>query len=151
VLCGLIIPADSDSPSASDLHVHDFIDEWISSPYAAQKEDREPVLFALNYLDEISRNHYGSDFAHLAELQRSELCDLMARPESSSEVHGPGTTEPPNKIRRLQKAFQRFRELTAGGYFTTPEGMRYIGYVGNIPMASYPEPPQEILTKLGLK
>src|SRR5262245_19439528 len=28
-LCDLIIPADDKSPSASALHVHDFIDEWI--------------------------------------------------------------------------------------------------------------------------
>src|SRR3954466_4453279 len=40
-LCDVIIPDDGKSPSASSLGVHDFIDEWISSPYPAQKPDRK--------------------------------------------------------------------------------------------------------------
>src|SRR6266403_920716 len=32
-LCDVIIPADDKSPSPSQLHVPDFIDEWISAPY----------------------------------------------------------------------------------------------------------------------
>jgi hypothetical protein len=150
-LCGLIIPADTDSPSASHLNVHDFIDEWISSPYASQNADRELVLFALTYLDEISQSCHGSDFALLSESQQSALCELMATTEKLSDDHVATATEPPEKLRRLQDAFRRFRELTAGGYFTTPEGIRFIGYVGNIPSVHLPEPPQEVLIKLGLE
>ncbi|MEJ1972639.1 MAG: gluconate 2-dehydrogenase subunit 3 family protein [Lacunisphaera sp.] len=43
-LCGLIIPAEAGVPSAADLKVHDFIDEWISSPYADQARDRQIIL-----------------------------------------------------------------------------------------------------------
>lgn len=150
-LCGLIIPADGESPSASELHVHNFIDEWISSPYADQKEDRELVLFGLNYLDEISRNRYDSSFVHLDDSQQAALCDLMATMNKPLTKHDASAKEPTRKIRELQRAFRRFRELTAGGYFTTPEGLQYIGYVGNKPLSSFPKPPPEVLTKLGLE
>src|SRR5215207_4059579 len=50
-LCGLIIPAEGDVPSAADLKVHDFIDEWISSPYADQGGDRAVVLAGLVWID----------------------------------------------------------------------------------------------------
>ena len=44
VLCDLIIPADPSSPSASEVGVVDFIDEWISAPYKQQRGDRAIVL-----------------------------------------------------------------------------------------------------------
>src|SRR5436305_7746562 len=50
-LCDLIIPADEKSPSASQLQVPDFIDEWVSAPYPRQKEDRKEILVGLKWLD----------------------------------------------------------------------------------------------------
>src|SRR5262245_27018923 len=49
-LCDVIIPADDKSPSASQLKVPDFIDEWISAPYATQQNDRKIVLEGLQWL-----------------------------------------------------------------------------------------------------
>ncbi len=46
--------------------------------------------------------------------------------------------------------FKRFRDLTAGGFYATPEGMKDIGYVGNTPLATFAGPPPEVLRKLGL-
>lgn len=43
-LCDLIIPADATSPSASAVGVIDFMDEWVSAPYEAQRADRTIVL-----------------------------------------------------------------------------------------------------------
>src|ERR1700758_31188 len=42
-LCDVIIPADDKSPSAAQLAVHDFIDEWLSAPYPRQQEDKKIV------------------------------------------------------------------------------------------------------------
>src|SRR6266850_6739570 len=55
VLCDVIIPADEKSPSASQLGVHDFIDEWISAPYPTQQEDRKIILAGLSWLDSESK------------------------------------------------------------------------------------------------
>ncbi len=46
--------------------------------------------------------------------------------------------------------FSRFRELTALGYYTTPIGMKVLGYTGNEPLAKFDGPPPEVLKRLGL-
>ena len=45
--------------------------------------------------------------------------------------------------------FRLFRDRAAGGYYSTPEGMKDIGYVGNVPIEKF-EVPAEVLKKLGL-
>jgi hypothetical protein len=41
--------------------------------------------------------------------------------------------------------------LTVGGFYTTPEGMRDLGYVGNVALARFDGPPPEVLRKVGLE
>jgi len=48
------------------------------------------------------------------------------------------------------KFFAKFRDLTAGGFYTTPVGMKDIGYVGNVPLERFDGPPIEALEKAGL-
>ena len=48
------------------------------------------------------------------------------------------------------KFFAKFRDLTAGGFYTTPVGMKDIGYVGNVPLEKFDGPPLEALKKAGL-
>ena len=52
--------------------------------------------------------------------------------------------------RRAAKFFAKFRDLTAGGFYTTPVGMKDIGYMGNVPLARFDGPPLEALKKAGL-
>ena len=45
--------------------------------------------------------------------------------------------------------FSKLRTLVFGGYFTSPEGMVDIGYIGNIPIiGDYPGPTDEAMTHL---
>jgi hypothetical protein len=46
--------------------------------------------------------------------------------------------------------FVRYRALTAGGFYTTPVGMRDLKYVGNVAMTTFEGPTQDVLKKLGL-
>lgn len=48
------------------------------------------------------------------------------------------------------KFFDRFRDLVATGYYTTAEGMKDIGYIGNVPTKTFEGPSEELLKKLGL-
>ena len=48
------------------------------------------------------------------------------------------------------KFFAKFRDLTAGGFYTTPVGMKDIGYTGNTPLAKFDGPPLAALKKAGL-
>ncbi|AOS45445.1 hypothetical protein Verru16b_02526 [Lacunisphaera limnophila] len=138
-LCGLIIPAEGSVPSAADLMVHDFIDEWISSPYPDQQADRATVLAGLAWIDTESRRRFGADFADLTPAQMAAIADDVCHAPDAKPEHVEGA-----------RFFAKFRDLTASGFFTTPEGMYDLGYRGNTPLAEFKGPPREVLEKLGL-
>ena len=138
-LCDVIIPADETSPSASAVGVPDFIDEWISSPYPAQSGDRRSVLEGLKWMDSEANHRFQKTFAELAPEQQIAICDDIGNAAKAKPEHRPAAA-----------FFKRFRDLTAGGYYTTPEGMKAIGYVGNIPSATFEGSPIEALKHVGL-
>lgn len=138
-LCDVIIPADDRSPKASDVGVPDFIDEWISSPYPEQRGDRHVILTGLDWLDAEGQRRHGRDFADFAPDQQVSLCGDICDPDKASPTLKPAV-----------RFFKRFRDLAAGGYYTTPVGMRDIGYVGNVPLASFEGPTPDALRHIGL-
>ncbi len=139
VLCDIIVPADGTSPSASSVGVTDFIDEWVSAPYPANVSDAKVVGEGLDWVDAESKKRFGALFADATDAQRLSLCEEMSRDA------GPGSAmEAPSKF------FRRFRNLAAGGYYTTPAGMKDLGYVGNVPLATFDGPPADLIAKLGL-
>lgn len=138
-LCGLIIPAEGAVPSAAELQVHDFIDEWISAPYPDQARDRPLILAGLAWLDAEAQRRFGRDFAGLSGPQASAVADDLCHAPDARPEHA-----------EAARFFARFRDLTAGGFYTTPEGMKDIGYVGNLPLIEFKGPPPEVLQRLGL-
>jgi hypothetical protein len=139
VLCDVIIPADAKGPAASAVKVHDFVDEWISAPYPGHDDDRRLVVAGLAWLDEEANRRFQSDFVNLVARQRNAICDDICHlPKAKPE------------FRRAAQFFGRFRDLTAGGYYSTPEGMRDIGYTGNVALEKFEGPPPEVLQRLGL-
>jgi hypothetical protein len=139
VLCDIIVPAGPDSPSASQVGVPDFVDEWISSPYPGQAGDRTIVLRGLDGLQNEARQRSRSGFADADPSVRIAICKDFAKAAKTDSKKDPG------------RSFKRLRDLIAGGYYTTPEGMKDIGYRGNISVASWDGPPKEVLDQLGLE
>lgn len=137
-LCDVIIPADAASPSASAVGVPDFLDEWISSPYPAQAGDRRVILEGLKWIDEESARRFSKTFAELSPEQQFAICNDLA------------ASKPSPAFKKGAAFFKRFRDLAAGGYYTTPEGMKVIGYVGNMPSGTFEGPPIEALKHVGL-
>jgi hypothetical protein len=133
ILADFILPASGAAPSASSLGVPDFIDEWVSAPYPDQVKDRPVVLNGLNALS-----------AHVLNASASDRAKALAALPASADP--------------AVKAFwKKFRGLTIGAYYTTPEGFKDLGYIGNVPRASDPGPSAEVkavldreLKKLGL-
>jgi hypothetical protein len=127
-LCDLIIPADSVSPAASSVGVVDFLDEWISAPYPEHAVDRKTVLDCLARVESEAQSRFKTPFAQLSATQMSAIADDIV----------------------TDQAFVRYRALTAGGFYTTPVGMKDLKYVGNVALAAFEGPPKEVLAKLGL-
>jgi hypothetical protein len=138
-LCDLVIPADEHSPAASAVGVVDFIDEWISAPYPQQRSDREIILAGLAWIDAEAHGRFAEKFAALDERQKSAIAD---------DVCAPARAKP--EFAKAAKFFSKFRDLTAGGFYTTPVGMKDIGYTGNVPLEKFDGPPLEALNKAGL-
>ena len=46
--------------------------------------------------------------------------------------------------------FNKIVFLFVGGFYTTQEGMKDIGYVGNVPLQKFEGPPPEIRRRLGV-
>jgi hypothetical protein len=138
-LCDLIIPADERGPSASSVHVPDFIDEWISAPYTGHDADRRTVVNGLAWLEAEAQKRFERGFVPLDDAQKSAIGDDIC-----------SVTHAAPEFRTAAQFFRKFRDLTAGGYYTTAEGMKDIGYTGNVPLAAFDGPPPEVLRKLGL-
>jgi len=138
-LCDVIIPADEKSPSASQLKVHDFIDEWISAPYPRHQEDRKEVLEGFKWLDTESQKRFQKTFVSLTEAQKRQICDDIC--------HVPKAKP---RLKNAALFFAKYRNLTAGGFYTTPEGMKDVQYIGNVALAKYDGPPPEVLAYLHL-
>jgi Gluconate 2-dehydrogenase subunit 3 len=139
-LCALIIPADERSPSAADVGVHLFIDEWVSAPYPRHAQDRELILTGLAWLDETSGRRFGTPFASASAAQQTAICDDICFEAKAAPEHAGAA-----------KFFARVRDLTADGFYTTPEGTKDLGYVGNVPLARFDGPPPEALRKAGVE
>jgi len=138
-LCATIIPGDAHSPSAAALRVHLFIDEWISAPYPRHASDRKLIVDGLAWIDRESVTRFGVPFHWIGESRRRAICDAICwEPKAAPEFAA------------AAKFFARFRDLTADGFYTTPEGMKDLGYVGNKPSATFEGPPMAALKKAGL-
>lgn len=139
ILADVIIPEDAHSPAASTVGITDFLDEWISAPYPQQTRDRDLLVPGLARLEVESHRRHGATFDALDPRQRDELCRALAAPEGSGSF-------PPE----FHRFFARFRELVIGGFYTTPAGMKDLGYVGNVPLPAFAGPPLAVLARLGL-
>ena len=137
-ICDILFPADETSPSASSLHVHDFVDEWISAPYEAQQSDRQPILDCIAWFETESQKRFNSPLSKITQEQRNSLCDDVAYTPKAKEFQQPA------------RDFSRFKFVAAGGYYTTPEGMKDVGYVGNTPSVTFEGPTLEALKHVGL-
>jgi hypothetical protein len=104
-----------------------------------QLAERKQILDGLAWLDKESKKRFRKDFAGLSDEQQRAICDDLcsaskAKPEFQSAA----------------RFFSKFRNLTAGGFYTSPQGFKDLQYVGNIALLSFDGPPPEVLAHLGL-
>jgi len=138
-LTKLYHPGDARSPSAESVGIVDFIDEWVSAPYTRQLDDRRIVLEGLAWMDAEALLRFEKYFAELDESQRRAICDNICYEPNAAA-----------KYARAAQFFTRYRDLTVGGYYSTPAGHQDLGYIGNVPLLKFDGPPAELLRKLGL-
>ncbi|MCC5023609.1 MAG: gluconate 2-dehydrogenase subunit 3 family protein [Candidatus Synoicihabitans palmerolidicus] len=94
-------------------------------------------------LDALSVKRFERSFVELRVGRQARLCDEIAvMPEMNVEEQAKLSDEV-REVQQVRRFFRRFRQLTASGFYTTPASMKDIGYIGNVPLAAYPEPPAD--------
>ena len=129
VLCDLIIPADDHSGSATAAGVPEFIDDWLDF---RKREDGNDML-----------DRPGPGRPHVARpgiphLIRKGVCRRGARRSKSSildRVAWPAKAAPEDH--RWVAWFNRFRDLTASGFFSSKMGVADLPYLGNRAVAEW--------------
>ena len=136
LLADTIIPRDDRSGSASEAGAVEYIDEYADS----QGETLQTQLRGgLMWLDRECGARFDKKFVDCSEEQRKQVLDLIAYPERTKPEFSQATA-----------FFNRFRDLTAAGFYTSKMGIGDLGYLGNRPF-DWKGCPDEVLAKLELK
>lgn len=135
VLADIIIPKDDKSGSASDAKVPDFI-EFIVKDIP---DHQTPMRGGLRWLDLQCLNRFGKPFTDCTKDQQIQLVDMIAYPAKAKPEMAQGVA-----------FFNRMRDLTASGFFTSEMGVKDIGYAGNQP-GKWTGVPDDILKHYGME
>ena len=135
ILADIIIPKDARSGSASDAKVPDFIEFIVKDkPY-----NQTPMRGGLRWLDLQCLTRYNKAFVDAAGAQQIEMVSEIAYPKKAKPEMQQGVS-----------FFNRMRDLTATGFFTTKMGLEDLGYVGNTPN-KWEGVPADVLKQYGME
>lgn len=135
ILADIIIPKDGQSGSASDAKVPDFI-EFIVKDIPSHQV---PMRGGLKWLDLHSYNRFKKSFKDASAKEQIEIVDDIAYPNKVKPGMEPGVA-----------FFNKMRDLTASGFFTSEIGVKDLGYVGNTPN-KWTGVPTDVLKQYGLE
>ena len=118
ILADMIIPKDDISGSASDAKVPEFIEFIVKD----MPDHQLPMRGGLKWLDMQCFNRYGNAFKACTAAQQMEMATAIAYPKKAKPEMQQGVV-----------FFNRMRNLTASGFYTSQMGIKDIGYAGNAP------------------
>lgn len=118
VLADIIIPKDDKSPSASEVGVPEFIEFIVKD----LPDHKLPMRGGLKWLDIYSQKKYKNVFINLKPEEQIAIVDELAYPSKAKPEVAQGVN-----------FFNRMRDLTASGFYTSKEGIADLGYAGNRP------------------
>lgn len=134
ILVDLIIPRDEKSGSATEAGVPEFMD-WICVEYPSYQRTRD----ALRWIDGFAYNNYQKSFAKCTVAQRTALLDQIAWPKKAKKELAEGVAH-----------FNRLRDFTASGFFSSQMGVKDLEYMGNVARPSWEGCPAPAVKHLGV-
>jgi len=135
ILADMIIPRDERSGSASDAGVLEFMDFTMVDRPNSQKWMRA----GLAWIDAQSSTRFGKPFADVTESQREAILNDIAWPARATPAMADGVS-----------FFNRFRDLTASGFWSSQVGVKDLKYIGNTFAPNWNGCPPAALQKLGV-
>jgi hypothetical protein len=129
-LADFVVPADEHSKGALEAGSADFIDFLCS----VSDDMRDIYTGGLGWLDEAMRHRYnGKDFLGATADQQTAMLDLIAWRKNASPELNPGI-----------EFFSWARRMIVDGYYTSPIGMKDLGYMGNGAVAQFSVPKEAV-------
>jgi len=135
ILADIIIPKDGTSGSATDAGVPAFIEFIVKD----MPHHQTPMRGGLKWLDLQCMKRFNADFASCTSQQQIEMVDEIAYPEKAKPEMQQGVA-----------FFNKMRDLTACGFFSSEIGIKDLGYAGNKPN-QWDGVPQDVLDQYGVK
>lgn len=124
-LCDVIIPADADTGGAIAGGAPEFIDLLSSENPQYQLK----LGGGMMWLDATCTDRYGKTYIACAPAQQKEILDLIA--------YSANADKDPSLSQGVE-FFSFLRNITADGFFTSEIGIKYLGYIGNKYLKSFP-------------
>ncbi|HWA16888.1 MAG TPA: gluconate 2-dehydrogenase subunit 3 family protein [Gemmatimonadales bacterium] len=135
ILADLVIPRDTRSGSATDAGVPEFMDFILNENSGMQT----PFRGGLAWINTEARERFGKEFTGITEPQRKQILDDIAWPRKAKPEFSQGVA-----------FFNRFRDLTASGFFSSKIGVADLQYIGNEFVMEWKGCPPAALAKLGV-
>ena len=135
ILADMIIPRDERSGNASDAGVPEFMDFMMTDRPTNQTWMRA----GLTWLDAQSNTRFGKPFADATDAQRDQIVNDIAWPARAPATMTDGVN-----------FFNRFRDLTSSGFWSSRIGVKDLQYKGNLFVAEWDGCPPAALKKLGV-
>ncbi len=135
VMVDLIIPRDAKSGSATAAGVPEYMD-FFCTEYPSYAWVRE----ALRWFDGFAYTSYKKSFVKCTDAERRALLDQVAWPAKAAPAVRDGVNH-----------FNRLRDFTASGFFSSQMGVRDIGYIGNVARPTWDGCPPAALRHLGVQ
>ncbi len=126
-LADWIIPAGKNRQGALAAGAADWID------LMASENDELLGIYSggLAWLDASMRKMYAKNFVDASADQQRELVDLIAYRKNESPRLGPGI-----------RFFAWARKMVVDAYYTSPAGIKELGYIGNTAVSKFEVPPE---------
>jgi gluconate 2-dehydrogenase gamma chain len=138
MLVDYIIPRDERSGSATDAKVPEYMD-FLLADKDASESSKVAMRGGLGWLDFECVERFGIPFVRCTDVQRRQVLDDIAWPAKARPEMSHGVA-----------FFNRFRDLTAAGFFSSEMGWKDVRYVGNVFAPNWAGCPPEALSKLGV-
>jgi len=135
ILADMIIPRDERSGSASDAGVPEFMDFTMTD----RPRSQEWMRSGLAWIDAQSKSRFAKAFADASQSQREAILNDIAWPGKAPASMADGVS-----------FFNRFRDLTATGFWSSEIGVKDLRYMGNVFATNWNGCPSEALKKLGV-
>jgi hypothetical protein len=122
LLADYIIPRDDRTGSATDAKAPEYMDFILSDDQSSSEANRIAVRGGLAWLDNESRKRFdGKSFIQASDAQRRQILDDIAYPRKARPEMAAGVS-----------FFNRFRDMTAAGFYSSAMGWRDLKYIGNV-------------------